>query len=1101
MNNIKLGKPGHFFKSLFWILILYITQDFIAQSQSVIISELMPVNNSTIADADGDYSDWIELFNNSQSEINLAGWALTDDRDLIDKWTFPDIKIKPGDFLLVFASGKNRSIAGEELHSSFKLSGSGEYLALIDLHGQVLTEFSPFYMWQEPDVSIGLISGKYLSLSNPTPGKPNKTSAADPVPQPLTNYNHGFYKTPFELVLSSSSTSQTIIYTTDGSVPALNNGIVYTHPVSISKTTILRAVAMEAGRSSRVTTMTFLFPADIIHQSNNPPGYPSQWGPFTGISGYATADYEMDPELVDDPGLTGSIENAIYSLPVISIVTNRNNLFSPVSDPLSGGIYYYTGAPLTNTTNAAGFGWERPVSIEYFDSKDSVSLQADCALQLHGGHSRRAEKSPKHSFRLEFKDEHGPAVLNFPLFGKERNDEINSIVLRAGFNNSWLHHTQQERVMAQYIYDSWAKDSHASMGNLASKSIFINLFINGIYWGIYSPSERIDSDFLGYYTSEDKNSFDIVKDYTEVSEGNVNAWNEMMTQARAGLSSNTSYQKIQGNREDGTRDMTLKAYVDVVSLADYMILNFFAGNTDWDHHNWLAARNRENPGKGFRFYCWDEEKILEDVNINLLGENNTNCPSYLFQRLRLNSDFKRLFADRIQKFCFGNGALTPVENSLRYETRAKEIEDAIVAESARWGDYRRDVHQWQTAGPFDLYTREKYWDPRRLAILNDYFPKRTEVFITQLRAAGLFPTTVAPVAFLNSKPAVSGIINKGDTLQFSTGAGIVYYTTDGTDPVNWVTNPVLSSQAKNYSGPLYIVKSGVFKARTLFNGTWSAMTELFLTIPGELDDLKITEINYHPRPTENEDAGAYEFLEIKNTGIGTIGLQGMRLTGGISFTFPEQCYLGPGKFIVIAADPDSFYIRYNLVPLGQFKGNLSNNGETIVLLDQAGDTLCNIEYSDRGPWPEAPDGQGNTLVPKDLNPSGDQKDGASWRPSCNSGGSPGRDDVFRADLLPEGREVGIITIYQNYPNPFKENTNLPFRLDTDAQVVIEIYDLSGIKVATFLNSSLVKGDYSIVWKGEDQYGRSLPGGTYIYRIRASNKLGTTSASKMLVILR
>jgi len=125
-----------------------------------------------------------------------------------------------------------------------------------------------------------------------------------------------------------------------------------------------------------------------------------------------------------------------------------------------------------------------------------------------------------------------------------------------------------------------------------------------------------------------------------------------------------------------------------------MILNFYAGNWDWDHHNWIAIRNRVTPGRGFKFFSWDAEHIVESLNANILSENNDKCPSRLFQQLRQNKDFLRLFADRVQKFCFNNGPLTPASAAERWTKRAGQIEKAVIAESARWGDYRRDVHSY-----------------------------------------------------------------------------------------------------------------------------------------------------------------------------------------------------------------------------------------------------------------------------------------------------------------------------------------------------------------------------------------------------------------------
>src|SRR5215471_9763150 len=97
----------------------------------VIISEFMADNKHTLADEDNQFPDWIELYNTSTSTINLAGWALTDDPTHAAKWLLPSTNLTAKGFLVIFASGKNRSVPGAALHTDFSLKASGEYLGLL----------------------------------------------------------------------------------------------------------------------------------------------------------------------------------------------------------------------------------------------------------------------------------------------------------------------------------------------------------------------------------------------------------------------------------------------------------------------------------------------------------------------------------------------------------------------------------------------------------------------------------------------------------------------------------------------------------------------------------------------------------------------------------------------------------------------------------------------------------------------------------------------------------------------------------------------------------------------------------------------------------
>ena len=128
--------------------------------EDVIITEFM-ASNTKIAgtfdyhDEDNDYSDWIEIYNNSLNTVNLENWSLTDNADNLGKWHFPATNITSHQFIVVWASGKNRRVPGMPLHTSFKLSASSGYLALVRPDNSIATEFSPTYPPQVTDVSYG----------------------------------------------------------------------------------------------------------------------------------------------------------------------------------------------------------------------------------------------------------------------------------------------------------------------------------------------------------------------------------------------------------------------------------------------------------------------------------------------------------------------------------------------------------------------------------------------------------------------------------------------------------------------------------------------------------------------------------------------------------------------------------------------------------------------------------------------------------------------------------------------------------------------------------------------------------------------------------
>lgn len=152
------------------------------------ITEFMASNDATIFDEDGDDADWIEVANLGDSSGDLAGWYLTDDHDELDQWQFPSVNLEPQQRLIIWASKKNRSVSGSELHTNFKLSAGGEYLGLIASDGStVASEFAPEYPQQFPDISFGVsefgpLEGQFRYFGEPSPGQSNLESSKDTSP-------------------------------------------------------------------------------------------------------------------------------------------------------------------------------------------------------------------------------------------------------------------------------------------------------------------------------------------------------------------------------------------------------------------------------------------------------------------------------------------------------------------------------------------------------------------------------------------------------------------------------------------------------------------------------------------------------------------------------------------------------------------------------------------------------------------------------------------------------------------------------------------------------------------------------------------------------
>lgn len=191
-----------------------------------IISEFMAINESTLADEDGDYVDWIEIYNSGDEVANLKGFWITDDPEDLTQWRFPELSMDPGGFEVVFASGKDRDLAGSELHTNFKLDGDGEYLALVAPDGEtVVQQFSPTYPPQVSDVAFG-ISPDVKSTTLLEPGSNLKYRV------PTTNLlQDDWSRSDFNDATWSSGTTGIGYDTGDAELPPMVEGILSLDPV------------------------------------------------------------------------------------------------------------------------------------------------------------------------------------------------------------------------------------------------------------------------------------------------------------------------------------------------------------------------------------------------------------------------------------------------------------------------------------------------------------------------------------------------------------------------------------------------------------------------------------------------------------------------------------------------------------------------------------------------------------------------------------------------------------------------------------------------------------------------------------------------------
>lgn len=782
-------------------------------SKKIIINEFLASNSTGLVDVDGEHSDWIEIYNPGNTTIDLSGWRLTDSKEYPLKWAFPNISIQGGQFIVIFASGKDKIAENNELHTNFSLSKDGEYLAIIEPNGTISDEYTPTFPVQQSDVSYGYFQGQQVFFEIPTPGEANtlETKAQTPV----FSIERGYFDNPFNVSLTVPDSETTVYYTLNGTRPT-EKSTPYSNPISITKTTPLSAVGIKNGIQSPIVTNTYYFINDIVKQPNNPSGYPDRWGYLGNDIKYnnyavgerAPADYAMDPNICEDSKYKDYIRKAFLDIPSVSIVTNPGYLFSDSIDDNEGGIYIYTGVDV-------GAEWERPASIEYFDPSTEKQFQINCGLKLHGAASRQPEKTGKHSFKVAFKTLYGKGKLEFDLFDNETAvKKFDNLVFRAGYNQSWLHPDSWQRTNSQYANDSFAKRIQRDMGHLSSHDRFAHLFINGLYWGLYDISERVNDNFMKAYFEGSEEDFDVIN-HDGLSDGDITAYNRLLELAKVG-----NYDQLNSEQ-----------LLDMENYIDYMLLNFYIGNVDWGTNNWYIARNRIYPESGFLFFSWDAESSLTDVNINRINGSNgfqgkfrsmffgSSSGTATTGGLYNNEEFRLLFTDRVNKHFFNGGSLTPEKTEECYRQLADQIDLPIILESARWGDYRKNTLTPGNSRP-PVYTRNDHWLPRKEQLLTDYFPKRANIVYNQLKELGLV-SEIEPPQFNNYGEIID---NTPIQLTMTASQGTIYYTTNGIDPRDH-ENGNVSVYASEFKLPIQVSEACVVKARAKNGLIWSALTE------------------------------------------------------------------------------------------------------------------------------------------------------------------------------------------------------------------------------------------------------------------------------------
>lgn len=858
----------------------------------LVINEVATSNMGYATDEDGDASDWIEIYNAGAVAVNIGEYGLTDDTSQWNKWQLPAININAGARKIIYASAKNRGCfacgGGSHLHTNFKLS-EGETVALYNNAGVLLDSItlprlrSEHTMQRIPDGSAWCFS------STPTPNAINAgTCYTGYAAQPLMITQPGFYTGSVNVELSGGE----VRYTIDGDWPDAGSAL-YTAPVSLVSSQVVRAVGIEAGKlPSWPVTGTFLI-------------------------------------------------NETTALPVVSISSNSCDMFDE-GWSCAGA---YDNATGWNENNP-----QIPATIEYFTADKQRQFVSDIKFEVAGNSSIAVYPQRSMQFTVD-EDFNSLHEIQYNIFqhDKPQLDSLPNFRIRA--NLDWGNSAAR---MKDLIVNRMALPTHANAAAYQNCAAFIN----GEYFGHFSPREELDEFYLRNNFGCNPDSVVIIKsgagDVTwETCEiGSMTEYNNLYTYFTTHPMSNAAnYAEVQ-------------TMIDVENWVDWMATQTFIDNEEMPYNTRFFKSNE--PEMRWQFILWDCGAGAQCETCNTqagLMHNSYGGQTrevIMFDDLLASPDFKKYYINRyadLMNYYFIYSKVQPL-----IEEDNAEISAEIPAQLAVWG--------FPTVAAYNSGVTELkgFYDNRSYFVRNDiqsYFSLAGQVSITlqanppeagYIKISTIIPETLpwTGVYFNGNPVTVTAIANPG-------------YTFEDWDANAFIVDPTAISFTNNFTS------STTFTA----NFTGSSL----------VNPIVISEVNYNSDSTLNGG----DWVELHNTSDVDVSIGDYVFSRSDfynTFKIPAGTILAAHDYLVLVQDTAEFFTQHPGVTnvLGNFIFPLGNDGDSLSLRDFLGHVVTAFKFDDNQPWPATADGFGRTMeFAFDL---ADPKLPASWFAGC-IGGSPG----------------------------------------------------------------------------------------------------------------
>lgn len=438
----------------------------------LLINEIA-ARGTTYADEFEECDDWIELYNNSTTTASIGGLFLTDDLDNLTKWQIASpTEIPPGGFQTIWID-KDTEQGG--LHANFKLSGSGDQIALvqwIDNEFVVLDEVDfgeiPFQS------SYGRLTdggNDWTVFGQITPNASNE-NALPWLESPTIDLQTGAYTGTQTVTVTHPNSMVSIHYTIDGSEPTINSTI-YNSPITINGNTSLKAKAIANG----------------FVESRS-----------------ATASYLIDENI---------------TIPALYINTDPANFFDD-----STGIYVQgtNGIPGFCISYPANWNqdWEVPVNLSMIKPNGDLAFNVNAGAKIGGGCSRQYGLKSLNIYTRETK--YGDEKIDYPLFAGRNHQNYQRIKLRNS-GQDYLRTGFRDGLLHSLLWGKVDLELQAFQPSV--------LYINGEFWGVQNIRERYTDEFFETNLDFKKDEIDVIRnpglDWEEVKQGDNNDYNELFS--------------------------------------------------------------------------------------------------------------------------------------------------------------------------------------------------------------------------------------------------------------------------------------------------------------------------------------------------------------------------------------------------------------------------------------------------------------------------------------------------------------------------------------------------------------------------------------------